>query len=125
MTARSIHKLLAASFGLVLLSGPAFAQAPSTSPPTDAPAAPGAPPADAPEDAPPSPAESCTVDPSDPQSGTTSDDQMLTDQLDDCESVLMPQMDGEMDEGAPVPDPDPNTTPVIPPGAVKPQQSQN
>ncbi len=121
MTARSIHSLLAASVAFALLSGAASAQVPPPAPPVQAPQAPQA---AAPDDAAPSPAESCTVDPANPSAGTTSDEQMLTDQLDDCESVLMPQMDGDPDMAAPVPDPDPNTTPVIPPGAVAPQSAK-
>ncbi|KAB0682541.1 hypothetical protein [Aureimonas leprariae] len=50
-------------------------------------------------------------------------DQTLTGQLSQCGGVLTPPSTGD-DAGASVPDPNPNTTPVVPPQAV-PDQAPN
>lgn len=108
---------LAAALALALLPGRVEAQ-------TAAPATPGteAPIPQAPGDAaPPGGEESCVVTPGEGEGATAGDGQMLTDQLDDCESVLIPPTDGDPEMDAPVPDADPGTTPVIPPGTVAPQ----
>ncbi|ALN71795.1 hypothetical protein [Aureimonas sp. AU20] len=125
MTARTVTPLLAASLALALLAGRAEAQTAPPAPPSVQTPGTEAPIPQTPGDAaPPAGSETCTVNPGDTAGGTTSDGQMLTDQLDDCESVLIPQTDGDPDMDAPVPDADPGTTPVIPPGSIAPQPPQ-
>lgn len=66
----------------------------------------------APEPPPPeaAPADPCAVAPGDASSSET-----LTGQLAECNGVLTPPDDTATGIQAPVPDPDPGTTPVIPP----------
>ncbi len=118
MTARFTQPLFAACAALALWAGSAVAQTPpaQTMPqtaPQTAPAPDAAPPVD----------DSCAVNPGD-ERASGSDTQMLTDQLEDCESILVPQTDGDPEMDAPVPDADPGTTPVIPPGTVPAQPAQ-
>jgi hypothetical protein len=119
MTARTVTPRLAAAplaaaLALALLAGRAEAQSAAPVAPTPGSEAP------IPE-APGGGPDTCAVDPGDTAGAATSDGQMLTDQLDDCESVLIPPTDGDPDMDAPVPDADPGTTPVIPPGTLAPQ----
>lgn len=52
------------------------------------------------------------------------DDQTLTEQLDACGSILQPPEGVDPSIQAPAPDPTPNTTPVIPPGALPPSDGE-
>ena len=126
MTARFTQPLFAACAALALLAGSAVAQTPPAA------AAPTPPPQTMPQTAPAQPAapdaappvdDNCAVNPGD-ERASGSDTQMLTDQLEDCESILVPQTDGDPEMDAPVPDADPGTTPVIPPGTVPAQPAQ-
>ena len=54
--------------------------------------------------------------------GTSGQDD-LTQQLQDCDSVLTPPTMGDTGIEAPAPDPDPGTTPVIPPSDMPARQS--
>lgn len=47
----------------------------------------------------------------------------LSQRLDQTNSVIRPPSGVDPDIAAPAPDPNPGTTPVIPPGAIEPQQS--
>lgn len=120
MTARFTPSLLAACAAFALLAGSAQAQTPP------APEQPqlGAPGNEMPGDGAPPMDDACTVAPGDPAAGSADGNQMLTDQLDECESILVPQTDGDPEMNAPVPDVDPGTTPVIPPGTLPAQPAQ-
>ncbi len=103
--------LLAACAALALMPAIAFAQTPP-----------------APSLEPDPPGETLLVpgeeDPCLDQPGSTADG-LLTDQLDECGGVLVPPQDGSAGIEAPVPDADPGTTPVIPPGTLPSQPQPN
>lgn len=65
------------------------------------------------------PDDPCAIAP-----GVTRDEGDLTGQLSDCNGVLTPPPTAGGEMQAPVPDPDPNTTPVVPPGSVPEQPAQ-
>ncbi|GGE00176.1 hypothetical protein GCM10011390_18710 [Aureimonas endophytica] len=97
---------------LFALSLPAAAQpsGPDTSKPGEEQPAPGA--------------EARPTDPCAAAPGTQQAEGDLTGKLADCKGVLTPPATADTSIQAPAPDPDPNTTPVIPPGAL-PQQPAN
>lgn len=105
------HRMFGALCAAVLATAvPALAQMPSTPP---APPAAGSP--DTPAQAIPPSTDPCAAQPD------ASDGQTLSGQLADCGGVLTPPDTGLSGIQAPVPAPDPGTTPVIPPDAVPPQ----
>lgn len=83
---------------------------------------PDAPPAAGSQDA-PGQAIPPSTDPCAAQPGAAG--QTLSGQLSDCGGVLVPPETGTSGIEAPVPDPDPGTTPVVPPGAVPDQPGES
>lgn len=106
MTQRLFGALCAA---LVLGASPTFAQTATPLPETASP--------DTPAQAIPPSTDPCAAQPGDGA-------QTLSGQLADCGGVLTPPETGTSGIEAPVPAPDPGTTPVIPPDAV-PDQPAN
>ncbi|WP_102958054.1 hypothetical protein [Mangrovicella endophytica] len=108
-------RMLPAAVGLALLvsSGSAFAQEAQPTPvPSPVPEV-------------PAPDTGTTGNPSDPCAARPEGqaaDQSLSGQLSDCNGVLTPPPSSDTDIQAPAPDPNPGTTPVIPPQALPDQQ---
>lgn len=109
------YSLPLAALCLSFAAAPAFAQ---SQPLPDAPPEIPAPDSTAPD----MPLDDPCAPGAEPSEGTAGQDD-LTQQLQDCDSVLTPPTMGDTGIEAPAPDPDPGTTPVVPPSELPDQQS--
>ncbi|MEX6508490.1 hypothetical protein [Jiella sp. M17.18] len=116
-----------AAFALAAGLGAASAQQPATSgtpapdtPLTQIPEVPAPGPRSS---APPAGSQNPMGDPCKAEPGGGGSGQTLSNKLSDCSGVLSPPSTSDPGIQAPAPDPEPNTTPVIPPNAV-PDQPQ-